>query len=332
MTGNDTVVFTEDRNVTISEREIEEPDPDQVRIETECSLVSTGTELTVLSGDYPDGSRWDEAYDLPFVPGYNNVGTVVETGETVDRVSVGDRVGTYGPHAEYVVADAADCRVVPDAVSSREAVFFTIAEIVMRGVRRSELTWGESAVVYGCGLLGQLTARLCRYAGAGPVVAADLSADRLDYLPADVRAIDPSSADVGGVVEELTDGRRADVAFEVTGNPAAIPDEFDALREMGRLVLVSSPHGESTLNFHDAVNAPSRSIIGAHNSSHPPAATPNTPWTQQRHCALFFDLLRDGTLSVEELVSHREPYADAPALYDTLLEDRTRAMGIVLEW
>ncbi|WP_207592306.1 zinc-binding dehydrogenase [Halomontanus rarus] len=333
-TQNPTVVFTDVETVEIENRAVPEPEPDQVLISTDRTLVSTGTELTVLSGDVPQGSAWDDHIEYPFTPGYNNVGTVVEVGSNVEDITEGQRVATYGSHAAYVCADAEACRPVPDGVSDDEAVFFTIAEIVMNGVRRSDLTWGERAAVYGLGLLGQLAVRVSQTAGARPVVGLDVAESRLEYLPdvPGVAGANPIEDDAEEVVREAAGGSLADVVFEVTGNPDVITDELDVLREQGRFVVLSSPRGETTFDFHDHCNSPSYTIVGAHNSSHPPVATPATPWTQQRHAALFFELVADGSLEVESLVSHREAADEAPGLYETLLADRTDAMGVVLEW
>lgn len=334
MATNPTVVFTDVETVAVEERPVPEPGPEEVLVRTTRTLVSTGTELTVLSGDVPAGSAWDDHIEYPFTPGYNNVGTVDQVGDSVEDIAEGERVATYGSHAQYVCTEASACRPVPDAVSDESAVFFTIAEIVMNGVRRSDLSWGETAAVYGLGLLGQLAVRVCHAAGARPVVGFDVAAPRLGHLPDDERiaSANPAEDDPGAVLRGTANDRLADVVFEVTGNPDAITGEFDALREQGRLVVLSSPRGETAFDFHDHCNAPSYTIVGAHNSSHPSVATPRNPWTQPRHAELFFEYVADGTVAVDSLVSHTEPFDRAPDLYADLLADRSTAMGVVLEW
>ncbi|MFB6151982.1 MAG: zinc-binding alcohol dehydrogenase [Haloarculaceae archaeon] len=330
---NPTVVFPEPRTVTVQDRERPDPAAHEVLIETDASLVSTGTELTVLSGEFPGGSAWDEYADYPVIPGYSNVGTVREAGADAD-VETGTRVATWSPHAAYVTAAADECVRVPDGVSDEQASLFAVAQIVMNGVRKSGLDWGESAVVYGLGILGQLTVRFARIAGAETVLGIDLAKERVAYLPDEpgIVGVDPTASDPVAAVSDVTGGRLADVVFEVTGNPDAIPDEFAVLRDQGRLVLLSSPHGETTLDFHDSVNAPSTRIIGAHQLSHPDAATAADPWTKARHAALYFAYLRQGRLRVEDLFSHVCPAGDAPGAYESLLADRTDAMGVRLEW
>ncbi|GAB3688905.1 hypothetical protein GCM10028857_23660 [Salinarchaeum chitinilyticum] len=341
---NPTVVFPEARSVEIEDRERPAPGPGEVLIETDTSLVSTGTELTVLSGEFPEGSNWDGYAEYPFVAGYTNVGTVVEIGGEDSETAVtsatgatiepGTRVATWTPHAAFVTASAEDCVVVPEAIDDDQAALFAIAQIVMNGLRRGRVRWGETVAVYGLGILGQLAVRFAQVAGAETVVGIDLAEDRLDYLPDDpgVVGVNPTERDSAEAVKTVTDGRLADVAIEVTGNPDAVPGEFDVLREQGRLVLLSSPHGETTLDFHDLVNGPSHEIIGAHQESHPPVATPANPWTKPRHAELFFEYLQQGRLSVTDLYTHEVAYEEAPALYESLLADRTGAMAVRLEW
>ncbi|WP_225336503.1 zinc-dependent alcohol dehydrogenase [Halomicrobium urmianum] len=331
--SNPTLVFPAERTVELQDRERPDPADDEVLIETDTTMVSTGTEITVLSGDYPPESFWDDYGEYPFVTGYTNVGTVVEAGADAE-LDEGTRVASWTPHAASVTAAADECIPVPDDVSDAEAVPFAIAQIVANGLRRGRVDWGETVVVYGLGILGQLAVRLAHLAGVERVIGVDRSENRLSYLPSEpgITGVDAVDTDPAEAVADLTDGAMADVVVEVTGNPDAIPDEFDVLRDQGRMVLLSSPHGETTLDFHDYVNAPSYEIIGAHQTSHPEYATPADPWTKERHADLFFTYQRQGRLDVDPLYSHVRDYEDAPELYRELLEDRTRAMGVRLEW
>ncbi len=334
MAENEAIIFPERGVVRVEPCDTPEPGVDEVLIETRATLVSTGTELTVLMAAYPPGSAWERMFPFPVRPGYDNVGEVVALGDGVEPTWLGSRVATLQPHARYVVAPADACRPVPDGVSDEQAAFCTIAEIVMNGVRRSRLTWGESVVVYGAGLLGQLTARVCLRAGASVVAVVDVARSRLAFLPEDPRlhALDPRDGAVAERVRELTRGRMADVVFEVTAEPGLLAQQAAVLRQQGRLVMLSSPRGPSTIDLHDHCVVPSISIIGAHNLSHPQVATLADPWVSERHAELFFDLLRQGVLEVDRLISERRPYIEAPSLYEQLQRDRSEVMGAVLLW
>jgi len=337
MTKNPTIVFTAPKSVVIEDRDCPPLAANELLVQTRCSLISTGTELTLLEGGWDPNSVWGKYACYPQVPGYSTVGEVIETGPGADKRWLGRRVatcGNSGAHSTYVVSRAADTRSIEHEVLWEQASFFTIAEIVMNGVRRGQVQWGESAAVYGLGVLGQLAVRFCRLAGARPVFAIDVAERRLQCLPRDpaVIAINPRTDDPAAVIGKATRGRMADVVFEVTGSETAIPGEFAVLRRQGRFVLLSSPRGKTLFDFHDLCNSPSFTIIGAHNSSHPAAETPDNPWTCHRHAQLFFDLLADGELDLAPLVSHAVPYTQAPEIYRMLLADRSQAMGVVLRW
>ena len=215
---------------------------------------------------------------------------------------------------------------------SGAAAFSTLALVALNGVRRSRLIFGEAAAVYGLGLVGQLTARICRFAGAWPVIGIDLSAYRLGFLPEGAGIVRVrADGDVRAEVAEATAGRMADVVFEVTGNPDVIPTEFAVLHPQGRCVILSSPlSATKSFDFHDLCNGPSFTIIGAHNVSHPEHATRDNPWTMRRDTELFFDLLAGGAMDVAGLITRREPVQRAPEAYADLVRDRGREMGVVL--
>jgi 2-desacetyl-2-hydroxyethyl bacteriochlorophyllide A dehydrogenase len=331
---NPTIVFEEPGVVKVVPAEITQPKPGEILVETTVSLISTGTELTILSGEFPKDSMWAAYGRFPFVAGYSNIGRVTQAGDGVDRTLVGRRVATRSPHAAWVMASASAAILVPDAVPDEDAAFFSIAGIVMNSIRRSQLHWGETVVVFGLGILGQLAVRIAEMAGVSRVFAVDVAKPRLGLLPESpaVVALHALEGDIRARVRDANHGRLADVAFEVTGDPKLIADEFKVLRRQGRFIVLSSPRGPASFDFHDLCNAPSFTIIGTHEMSAPAVATPDNPWTTRRHCEFFFDCVAERRIRVDSLVSHRVPFAEAPEAYARLLADRSDAMGVLLNW
>ena len=328
-----TVRFTAPETAIVEDRDVPEPGPNELLVETTRSLISTGTELTLYAGKYPEDSAWADYGSYPLVPGYSNVGRVIEIGADVEETYRDARVASWAGQTAYHTLTPEQCIVVPDGVEDEEAAFFAIAQIVMNGIRRGRVDWGETVAIFGLGLLGQFATRFCRIAGAWPVVAVDLADSRLSFLPDDpgVVPVNATDADPAAIIEDETGGL-ADVVYEVTGLPDAIPDQFDCLRRLGRFVVLSSPRGETTFDFHDLCNSPSYEIIGAHQGSHPPVATPQTPWTKERHAALFFEFLQADQLDVASLITRRAAPADAPETYAHLLDRRTDELGVIFEW
>ncbi|NLW49728.1 MAG: zinc-binding dehydrogenase [Candidatus Brocadiaceae bacterium] len=334
MAANPSVVFAAPRQVVVEDRPMPELRPGEALIRTHCTLISTGTELSALLGDQPRGGIWTEYGKYPSRPGYSNVGTVIEVGEGVSGDLLGRRVASRAPHAAVVKQSVDSFWPVADDVSDEAAVFSTLAIICLNGVRRSGLRFGESAVVYGMGLLGQLTARFCHFAGARPVLGVDISEHRLGFLPDQPGYVrvrgdnDPKAA-----VSEATAGRLADLVFELTGNGDVLPKEFDLLHPQGRFVVLSSPlRPTKSFDFHDLCNGPSHTIIGAHNGSHPLTASLGNPWTQLRDRELFADMLANRDVEVESLATRREPVENAPQAYADLIADRGSQMGVILQF
>lgn len=332
---NPTVVFQGPGVVEFEDRPLPVPGPGEVLLRTRRTLISPGTELTILSGDFAAGSAWDAYGQFPFVAGYSAAAEVAGLGEGVEGVQVGDLVAAGTPHARWATAAANAVYPLHGASVPLDVMpFVTLVATVMNGVRRSHVGWGESVVVFGAGLLGQLAVRFCRLSGARPVVGVDLIDARLALLPPDVIAVHPERFAVRDLVASVTRQRMADVVFEATGNSQIIPAEFAVLRrQQGRFVVLSSPRGQATqFDFHDLANAPSHTIIGAHISSHPAVETPQAPWTLARNAELFFDLVSDRELDLEPLISHRLPFGETCDTYRTLLADRSQSLAVVLDW
>lgn len=352
MKKNPRIIFPEPKKAVIEEIDIPKPAPGQVLIKSSRSMVSIGTEMTAFCGEFPKGSNWEKFFSCPYYPGYNNVGTVVDVGAGVNRAFMGRRLATYGQHAAYITAPVQDVVVteenagelqakgkggaydIPSEVNDDHAVFFTIPQIVMNGIRNSKVSWGECAVVYGLGLLGQFAVRFCRKCGASPVFAVDISDERLKYLPKDsaVIPVNPKELDVVDMIKKHNHGRLADVVFEVTANASFLEKELSLLREKGRLLLLSSPKEKVVFDFQDYCAWPSYTIIGCHNFSHPVYPQTDNPWTMKRHVELFFDLVAKGELDMEGLISRRADYMEAASVYQDLLNNRSKDMGIIFNW
>lgn len=346
MKKNPTIVFPEPKKAVIEERDIPSPAPDEILLKSSRTMISIGTEMTAFCGEFPKDSSWDKFFKCPFYPGYNNIGTVVEVGRDIDKSMIGKRLATGGKHAAYVTvkgrgSDSADkaagkvgYHMIPEGISDEHAVFFTIPQIVMNGIRNSKIQWGECAVVYGLGLLGQFAVRFCRKCGAAPVIAVDVCSERLKYLPEDtaVTGVNPQKENVQETIKKHNHGRLADAVFEVTGNAELMERELQVLREKGRMLLLSSPRQKVVFDFQDFCAWPSYTIIGCHNFSHPSYAQADNPWTMQRHVELFFDMLSRGELDMGRLISRTPEFTEAPSVYANLLEDRSKDMGIIFNW
>ncbi len=311
--SNPSVFFTAPGVVEIVDQRQPEPKPGEVLIRTRKTLISTGTELTLPHARARQGSAWDGITQFPQPVGYSHVGQVVAVGEGVGSQWLGVRVDTHSFHSAYVTCAADQLRVLPGAVSDEDATFTTLAEVVMNGLRRSRLLWGESLAVFGLGILWAALCTNRKRSWCGPDLRSRtfrLPSWQATWPPW-IHCFENAAGDGGSTallrtaVEEHNRGRRVDLVVELTAVPELIPAEFDLVRDLGRFLVLSSPFDATHFDFHDLCNRRSLTIIGADGFSHPRVETPDNPWTGKRHGDLFLEWLATGRVTVSEMVSHR---------------------------
>src|SRR5262249_46745213 len=96
---NPTVVFPRPRQVTIENRERPRPHEGELLIKTDVTLISMGTELTILSGQFPGGSPGEISGRFPFFPGSSTMGRGAGVGAGPEKDWIGRRVAPRPPHA-----------------------------------------------------------------------------------------------------------------------------------------------------------------------------------------------------------------------------------------
>ena len=331
------VVFPERRKVEVRElptSAVPAAGPGRIRCRALTSLVSTGTESFCLDGTFDDGTFWQEWVQYPFAPGYSMTSTVEAVGPGVAAIAVGDRVVTNSPHTELFLADAADAVVVPADVSDEQACWASLACTTQLGVRRAELTLGETVVVVGLGTLGQLVVQYLRLTGARRIIGVDPVPARLQLAEAGgaTHLLQCDAATAAERVGEITSGEMADVAFDVTGHAAVLAPTTTMVRPMGRVVLLGDSPTPSRQQLGPRMVAGSVTLIGVHASSAPRVAGGRDPWTLAAMTELFFDYLRSGRMDVDRLHTHTFSPRRAEAIYDDLRRDRSGFLGVFLDW
>ena len=196
-----------------------------------------------------------ERLSVELPTGYSGAGIVVEVGEGVSEYTVGDRVACAGSqcafHAEVVCVPKNLVVPVPDDVEMAEACSVALGAIALQGVRRASPTLGETFVVLGLGVLGQLTMQILRANGCR-VIGVDLNRERLEFARANGMdwCVHPDDVNEVQQVSRLTGGVGADgVIITAAGHSDAIVSAaFQMCRKKARVVLV----GDVGLNLDRA--------------------------------------------------------------------------------
>lgn len=341
------IVFTAPNQVALETFELAEPGPDQALVKLHRSLVSAGTEVSGLLGQGRGG--W------PRRPGYSAVGTVLAVGEGVTGVRPGDRVLTTGRHASHLLVTldgAAEHRPaesrelsaprrasgflqpIPPGVSDDAAAFTVLGAVAHHGIRKVPFQLGESCIVFGLGVVGQLLAQMARIAGANPVIGVDLVPSRLELgrrsgLHA---ALSPAQEDVPAAVLRLTGGQGVDVGFEATRSATAFRQLLRVAALNGRIVVVGSVFATAELDLFEDLQAKELTIIGAWQPRAPIEGHPYFRWTQHQNRQLFLTLLASGTIRVDHLISHRLAPEDAPGMYAEMATSQAEWLGVLIDW
>jgi predicted dehydrogenase len=231
-------------------------------------------------------------------------------------------------------------------VAPEHAAFSTVGAIAMQGVRRAEPQLGETSLVIGLGLIGQLLVRLLVAAGIR-VVGLDMIEDRC-RLAEQAGAVlcaapdDDGLAAVAASLDEITSGRGADHVFLAAGSSSNAPVETAArlARDRARVVDIGKTKLDLPWNaYYD------KELDVRFSRSYGPGRYDDryelegidypagyVRWTERRNLECFLDLLSHKDLEVETLVSGTFPMGEAASVYADLSSGALKAVGVLLEY
>jgi threonine dehydrogenase-like Zn-dependent dehydrogenase len=246
----------------------------------------------------------------------------------VEHLAPGDPVFVHHPHQDTFVVPADLPVRLPDGLDPTVGLFFANLETALNVVHDSAIHLGETALVFGQGVVGLLVTQLLKLAGADRVLAVDPLKKRRE-LALEVGA--DEAFEPGGDLRELvlaaTAGRGADVAIEASSSGAALQAAVDAVATEGT-VVVASWYGTKPIylslggHFHRGRVRLRSSQVGRIN----PELNPR--WDPTRRTASVLGLLP--RLRLKELVSHRIPFEKAPEVYRLVDESPGEAVQVVL--
>ena len=162
---NPNIIFTSPSVAEVIDKPMPAPGPGQVLVRTARTCISSGTERANLIGDPMVGIDVKDGAPAVFPRhlGYSLCGTVEAVGEGVESVRPGDRVAaSWTKHMLFNAVPERQVYRVPDGVSSEAAAWTHIATFPMAALRKCHFEFGESVLVMGQGILGQLAVLLAR--------------------------------------------------------------------------------------------------------------------------------------------------------------------------
>lgn len=278
--------------------------------------------------------------------GYSAAGEVIEVGEAVEGFARGDLVACAGAgianHAEIIDVPVNLAVPVPDGLGTEAACTVTLGAIALQGVRRLGPTLGETVVVIGLGILGQITAQLLKAAGC-VVIGTDIDPARIAI--ARQNGMDHGiAAGNGGIADrvvQLCNGFGADgvIITAATASNEVIAEAFRSCRRKGRVVLV----GDVGLNINRN-DMYAKELDFLISTSYGPGRydpvyeedghdypLPYVRWTENRNMQEYLRLLASGAVTLANMPSQAYPIDEAGLAYERL-KGPDKPLLVILEY
>lgn len=279
--------------------------------------------------------------------GYSCAGEIVEVAPDVSEFGPGDMVACagagYANHAELVAVPVNLCVKLPKGARLDLAAYNTVGSISMQGVRQAELNLGETCIVIGLGLIGQLACLLLRAAGV-TVIGVDIEPRILEIakdhcIDRGFLADDPALA---SAIMEATDGIGADAAIIAAASKSEAPVNLagELLRKRGKVVILGRvPTGFDFESYYKKELDLRMSCSygpGRYDPSYEEGGLDYPAgyvrWTENRNMRAFQELVHSSRIDIEYLSTHTFELDEAPRAYEVILEGSEPHLGVVIKY
>lgn len=270
---------------------------------------------------------------------------MVDVGDETTGFRIGDRVACagagYASHAEVLSVPKNLCVRLPDNVNFDAGAFGTLGAIAIQGVRLAEPTLGESVVVIGLGLIGQLAVQLLNANGCR-VFGIDLDEQKIEsakQLGAEEGCA--PDEDASRRVLEWSRGRGADAVLITAATTSNEPVELagEISRAKGRVVVVGAvgltlprkPYYDRELTFRISMSYGPGRYDREYEERGQDYPIGYVRWTEGRNIESFLDMVAAGRVDVEPLISHRFNIEDGARAYQ-LITGNEPYLGVLLQY
>ena len=322
---NTSIVFTAPYKAELIDGEVRSLKSGEVLIRSIRDTISSGTERANFVGDANVNSTKAAEVRFPRKNGYSISGVIEALGEGVTSVSVGDRVAcSWTKHAKYNILTEDKVYKLDEQIGFDTGALIHIATFPLAAVRKCRVEVGESAIVMGLGVLGLISVKLLRAAGAVPIIACDPIESKREQalrIGADY-ALDPFDPDFAKKAKELTGGG-ANVAIEVTGKGQGLDGTLDCMARFGRVALLGCTRSSDfTIDYYRKVHGPGVTLIGAHTQARPKTDSFDGWWSERDDALALLRMIKHGRLNLADLVEEVHSPKDAQETFMRLANEK----------
>ena len=333
------------RTVGIREYDSPEPGPGDVRVRTLYSGISAGTELATYRGTNPYLKKhWDAETGL-FLPGqstlsypvdvwgYSEVGEIDALGDGATGLEVGEVVWGMWCHRSSAVLPAHLLigHRLPADLNPLIGTFARVGAVALNAVLASGARIGETAVVFGQGVIGLLATQLLIAQGV-EVFAVDMVPHRLELARKfGATPLTAGGGDLAVAVRDLTQGRCADRIIELTGTYPALHEAIRVAGVDGTVVAAGFYQGPATaLALGEEFHHNRVTIVSSQIGSLPLAL--RDWWSRERLHETVIKLCATGRLDPMPLVTHIIPARRAAEAYELVDKPPPELLQVILDF
>ncbi|TEU01440.1 MAG: zinc-binding alcohol dehydrogenase, partial [Anaerolineales bacterium] len=257
--------------------------------------------------------------DQPLPLGYSSAGMIEAVGAGLSGFQVGDRVacagGGYAVHAEYAVVPQNLIAKLPAGVDFESGAFATLGAIALHGFRLGEPQLGDRVAVIGLGLLGLLAAKIAQAAGCA-VFGIDTNPERVKLAEKlGIEAVNRDAAETEGPA--FTGGAGFDLIQICADTPSNDTVQLAGVLARDRGIVVATGAVGTELPRRPYYMKELRFVIsrsygpGRYDPLYEEAGVDYprgyVRWTEGRNLEAFLELLEEGKLETQRLLTHRFP-------------------------
>lgn len=341
--------------------------PGCLLIQNKCSLISTGTERSKIELASKNilakaKSRPDQVnmvinnlkqegliatikkalikLDTPISLGYSCSGDIIEAGSEIKEFKAGDRVACMGEgmatHAEINIVPKNLCVKIPDNLSYEQACFTGLGSIAMQGIRNSFIEKGHKVGIIGLGLIGQLTIRILQSLGC-EVLGIDLDENKLSLAKeAGIKTGNPKIDDIESISRDLSGDKGLDsvIITAASRNDSPLKLAAKITKKYGYVVLVGvvpiklsrKEFFEKELTFIVSHGFGDESLEKNLNFK------TRTIWSAKENAKEFINLVSEGSVEVDRLITQEFDITEAQKAYDSLASKENKILGTIIKY
>lgn len=323
------IVFPEKGRVSLDSRELPPLVEGQVLIRSLYSLMSIGTETTILHQRYAPDTHFARMFSFPQLQtGVQAVGEVDAVHSSVSEFAPGDIVYMRVAHGSHQVLPAAECSPVPQGIDLKSACWAGLAKTAFRAAWAGRFTAGAQVLIIGAGPVGQMVTRWASALGCTTIAVSDVSGFRITHARAG-GATQTFTGDIASQLQaigDIDDGAGPGIVVDSTGNPDVFQPALAAAARFGKVVLLGDTGYPARQCLSSDLMTKGLSLQATHDSHDLDG------WNQRRVDRLFFDQVARGRFDLAGLITREFSPRHCEQAYQLAQVDRDNTMGILFDW